>query len=103
MENFSIQGEVLTRYCINQFIFSINLGDNIERESRLRDLEVLVEDLQKIVNRDKARLDLVELAVKEEKEDVGNNYESLVRKFVKKLIFISISLSQHRGVRRAEK
>ena len=58
------------------------LGQNREQESRLRDLELTVEHLQGIVNRDKARLDSEELGVKEEREVVGN-YESLVRKMWK--------------------
>ena len=53
------------------------LGQNREQESRLRDLELTVEHLQGIVNRDK------ELGVKEEREVVGKNYESLVRKMWK--------------------
>ena len=78
------------------------LGQNREQESRLRDLELTVEHLQGIVNRDKARLDSEELGVKEEREVVGN-YESLVRKMWKTIFFISVSLSQHRGARREEK
>ena len=69
------------------------LGQNREQESRLRDLELTVEHLQGIVNRDK------ELDVKE----VVGNYESLVRKMWKTIFFISVSLSQHRGAKRAEK
>ena len=57
------------------------LGQNREQESRLRDLELTVEHLQGIVNRDK------ELDVKEEREEVGN-YESLVRKMWKTIFFL---------------
>ena len=57
------------------------LGQNREQESRLRDLELTVEHLQGIVNRDK------ELGVKEEREEVGN-FESLVRKMWKTIFFL---------------
>ena len=54
------------------------LGQNREQESRLRDLELTVEHLQGIVNRDK------ELDVKE----VVGNHESLVRKMWKTIFFL---------------
>ena len=57
------------------------LGQNREQESRLRDLELTVEHLQGIVNRDK------ELGMKEEREEVGN-FESLVRKMWKTIFFL---------------
>ena len=49
-----------------------------------------MEHLQGIVNRDKARLGSEELGVKEEREEVGKNYESLVRKMLK-TIFLFLS------------